>query len=219
MNRRWAGTLAVIAVGAGALFLFRDKLGALDQEQMIRLSYLLLLAVLIGGSSLAFRDRVSVQLRNALLWLLILVGIVAVYSYRTELAGMFNPSQPRSVGETIELRRGEDGHFWADVDIDGVSTRMMIDTGATYVALAPRDARRLGIDMAGLRYVVPMSTANGDTFAAMVVLDSVSIGTLKVNDVQAAVMRENTGASLLGMSYLERLGGYAVEGEALRLRP
>jgi aspartyl protease family protein len=219
MNRRWIAVLAIVALSAGAIFLFRDQLDALNQEDLIRLSYLLLLALLVGSGAFAFRERLSVQLRNALIWLLILLGIVAVYSYRAELTAMLNPSAPRAVGEAIELKRGEDGHFWANVEVNGVSTRMMIDTGASYVALTPRDGRRLGLDMAGLRYVVPVSTANGNTFAALVVLDSISIGPIKLNDVQASVMRDDSGVSLLGMSFLERLGGYAVEGETLRLTP
>src|SRR4051794_39097119 len=45
----------------------------------------------------------------------------------------------------IELKREQNGHFYADVEINGTPIRMLIDTGATGIALSRDDARRAGI--------------------------------------------------------------------------
>ena len=46
---------------------------------------------------------------------------------------------------TIELNRNEDGHFYADVAINGATVHMLVDTGASAVALSRDDARTAGI--------------------------------------------------------------------------
>lgn len=219
MNRRWTIALAVAALAAGLLFVFRDKIAILNQEDLTRLIYLLLMAVLVGGGAMAFRGGLGPQLRNAALWVVIIFGIMGVYSFRDHFAAILNPSAPRAAGDAVELRRADDGHFWADVEINGVSTRMIVDTGASGVALTPRDARRLGLDPAALRYTIPVSTAQGSSFAAPVTLDSVSLGPIRFDRVPAAVMRDESDTSLLGMSFLNRLDGFEVRSDALLLHP
>lgn len=219
MNRRWTIALAVAALAAGLLFVFRDKIAILNQEDLTRLIYLLLMAVLVGGGAMAFRGGLGPQLRNAALWVVIIFGIMGVYSFRDHFTAILNPSAPRAAGDAVELRRADDGHFWADVEINGVSTRMIVDTGASGVALTPRDARRLGLDPAALRYTIPVSTAQGSSFAAPVTLDSVSLGPIRFDRVPAAVMRDESDTSLLGMSFLNRLDGFEVRSDALLLHP
>ena len=49
------------------------------------------------------------------------------------------------------------------------------------------------------------------------VLDQVSLGPITLNQVRAAVMREDSAASLLGMSFLNRLEGFDVHKDSLAL--
>jgi aspartyl protease family protein len=220
MNRRWTGTLALIALGGVLIFLFRAKIAALNQNEITNLVYLTLWLVLIGGGVTASRSGLGPHwLRNAALWLVIILGIMGAYSMRDQFSAMLNPSAPRLVGEAIEVRRAEDGHFWADVDINGARLRMMIDTGASGIALTPADARLVGLDPAALRYTTPVSTAQGQTVAAPIMLDSVRLGAIEFERMPAAVMREDTDASLLGMSFLNRLDGYEVRSDSLLLHP
>lgn len=95
MNRRWTIALAVAALAAGLLFVFRDKIAILNQEDLTRLIYLLLMAVLVGGGAMAFRGGLGPQLRNAALWVVIIFGIMGVYSFRDHFAAILNPSAPR----------------------------------------------------------------------------------------------------------------------------
>jgi aspartyl protease family protein len=121
--------------------------------------------------------------------------------------------------EPARLVKAADGHFWADGLIDGRSVRLLVDTGASAVFLTPRDARRLGLDPSKLVYDQTVRTAAGDSLAARVTLDSVSVGGVRVARVDALVIGRGLPASLLGMSYLGRLSSVQATPSALLLNP
>ena len=62
-----------------------------------------------------------------------------------------------------------------------------------------------------------VSTAQGDTMAAAVTLNEMHLGDIALDHVPAEVMREDGAASLLGMSFLDRLDGYEVRRDSLAL--
>ena len=99
----------------------------------------------------------------------------------------------------------ERGHFVADGQVNGVPIRFTIDTGATFISLPAFEARRLGLDYLNGRKAM-METANGLAAAYRVRLDTVRIGDLTVNNVDAVVMEGDTlPVALLGMSFLNRM--------------
>jgi aspartyl protease family protein len=114
---------------------------------------------------------------------------------------------PDSYGSrSVVLSRGNGGHFWADARIDGLRLELVVDTGATQVALRAGDAARLGIHPGGRDYSIKVSTANGITRAALVQLRMVEIGNIIVRDVPALVHADDAlGVNLLGMSFLSRV--------------
>lgn len=93
----------------------------------------------------------------------------------------------------------------------------MVDTGASDVVLTPEDAGRLGLRLHERDFTLQYRTAGGIVRAAPVDLRHVNIGALSVRDVPAAVNSQSIGVSLLGMSFLKRLDGYAVERDSLIL--
>ena len=112
------------------------------------------------------------------------------------------PSNSRSV----TLSRGNGGHFWVEARIDGRPLQMVVDTGATQIALRASDAARLGIHPSARDYVVKVATANGITRAALVQLRSLELGDVVVRDLPALVHADDAlGVNLLGMSFLSRL--------------
>lgn len=220
MSRRFLGAIAVLGLVGALAFLFRDRIAGLTGAESTRFVYLLLLLALVGGGVFAARrGGIAHWLRDAALWLLIFVGIAAAYSFRDQISSVFNPSAPRVVGDVVEVRRADDGHFWADVEINDTRLRMLIDTGASDIALSPRDARRVGLDPSALRYSVPIRTAQGATSAAPVVLDKLHFGAIELKRVDALVMADDIDVSLIGMSFLDRLAGYEVRSDAMLLRP
>jgi aspartyl protease family protein len=116
------------------------------------------------------------------------------------------PARIVSRGRTVEIRAGRHGHFFASAEINGRSIDVMVDSGASIVALSYDDARRAGVHVRNSDFTQRVSTANGLARVAPVVLDRVSIGDITVRNVSAAVGEPGSMAtSLLGMSFLGRL--------------
>lgn len=122
-------------------------------------------------------------------------------------------------GTDAQVVRGADGHYWAQASIDGRAVRVMVDTGASVVALTPEDAARLGVEPQAADYNAVVQTASGPVDAAPVTLKHVAVAGARVDDVQALVVREGLAHSLLGMSYLGRLSRFEATPSGLTLRP
>src|SRR5690606_42020923 len=87
-------------------------------------------------------------------------------------------------------RRGMNGHFEVNATINGHTTPMISDTGASAVVLTIADARAAGVNVEGLRYTVPVSTANGQGLAARTRLDSIEVGGIVRRNLTAFVTEE-----------------------------
>lgn len=118
----------------------------------------------------------------------------------------------------VRLGRAGDSHFYTDADIDGVNIRMMVDSGASVVALTRADAEAIGIDVDRLPIAGSANTAGGVVPVRPVLLDSIDIDGIEVRRVQAAVLDADMGVSLLGQSYLSRLDAVNIEGDTMTLR-
>ena len=117
--------------------------------------------------------------------------------------------QPASIGSVVEIEAADNGHFNAEVEINGRPIEVMIDTGATMVALSYEDAERAGLLLNDSDFTSAVSTANGMARVAPVTLDRVSIGDITVRTVPAAVTeRGRMRTSLLGMSFLRKLSRF-----------
>lgn len=167
----------------------------------------------------------------ALRWSLVLAAAFAAAAYL--LAGLTEVAtrQPRQAagrpadagteaafGSEMRVGAAADGHFYVNAEVNGTPVRFMIDTGATSVALSPRDAARIGLHPAAHEFTMRASTANGIVRLAPVSLREVRLGSFSAYDVEAAVNRAPMAVSLLGMSLLQRLQSYEVRGQQLHLR-
>ncbi|EGF91257.1 clan AA aspartic protease, TIGR02281 family [Asticcacaulis biprosthecium C19] len=128
-------------------------------------------------------------------------------------------SSESASGHTTAIPKAKDGHFWANASVNSTAVRFLVDTGASQVVLTPSDAQRLGFTPNNLVYDRKVITANGPSFAAMVELKSVGVGTSTVRNVEALVVREGLHTSLLGMSYLGRLSRFEATRTSLILHP
>jgi len=95
------------------------------------------------------------------------------------------------------------GHFVADGQVNGAAVRFLVDTGATLIALPATDAKRMGVSYLNAPRGV-VSTANGSAAAYKVKLDTVRVGDITINNVDAVVMEGGLTIPLLGMSFLNR---------------
>jgi aspartyl protease family protein len=130
-----------------------------------------------------------------------------------------DPSTIASSGRRrVELAAGSNGHFFAEADINGRPIAVMVDTGASMVALTYDDARRAGIYPRDNEFTQRASTANGVARFAPVEIDRLSIGGVEVRNVRAAVMEDGKlETSLLGMSFLGKLGAVSMKSGRLVL--
>jgi aspartyl protease family protein len=114
-------------------------------------------------------------------------------------------------GAEVAIEAGRGGHYQAQAWIDGAGVNVMVDTGASSVALAWEDAERIGMALHPGDFTLAMNTANGVAYAAPVQIPSVRIGGITVYDVPGVVMpRGRLRTSLLGMSFLSRLKRFEV---------
>ncbi len=118
----------------------------------------------------------------------------------------------------VEIESSEDGHFYLDAKIDGRAVAFMVDTGASVVVLRESDARRAGIRVARADFTTPMSTANGTSYAAPVMLRRVAVDGIELRDIRAVVVRdEQLGVNLLGATFLNALRRFGVSESKLTL--
>ena len=109
-------------------------------------------------------------------------------------------------GRTITLRSDSSGQFQTQARVDGRRVDFVVDTGASAVVLRASTAAQLGIRPAASEYTAKVLTANGETRAAIVQLNSIEVGDITVRDVRALVQADETlGMNLLGMTFLSRV--------------
>lgn len=122
-------------------------------------------------------------------------------------------------GKELHVPMSPDGHFWVTASLNGVKTRMLIDSGATITAIAPETARAAAVSTrTGLAPIV-LRTANG-----MVAAKTGTIGELRVGNIVARNLKIVSGPGLagidvLGMNFLSKLDSWRVEHETLVLVP
>jgi aspartyl protease family protein len=112
------------------------------------------------------------------------------------------PSNPDSVVVPPDAM----GHFRVEGRIDGQFVQLVVDTGASVIALTSEDAGRLGIHPTPMDFRALVKTANGTVHAAPIQLNMVEVGNLMVRDVAAMVLPDRAlSDNLLGLSFLSRL--------------
>ncbi len=204
--------------------------GVLDSGQMdMRVVYLVVLAAALaiaGAGRMLVRGGRKTLVHTAV-WLGTIAGLLTAFAFRDQATIIFQeiraelmPSVAlsRTAGEA-ELRRGWDGHYRAEAEVNGVALRLMIDTGASMVLIPYEQAAAIGINLDTLDYSMPVTTANGRSSVAPIRLSSIKIGPIAVFDIPAAVTqpgRLKTG--LLGMSFLDKLAETSFQGDRLILR-
>lgn len=128
-------------------------------------------------------------------------------------------SPPTPSGPVV-LSAGENGHFFVDASVAGRPVRFIVDTGASLVVLSAETAQRLGIKPSPAEFTGQSRTANGIVPFAPVQLAEVRIGSIRLANVDAAVLPEGaTETDLLGMSFLRRLRSFQSSGRQMVLTP
>lgn len=106
----------------------------------------------------------------------------------------------------VHLKAQRNGHYLVTAELNGRPVEVLVDTGATLIALTYEDAERAGVSVREQDFTQRVGTANGTARVAPVRLERVEIDGLLVRDVEAVVSEPGRLATtLLGMSFISRL--------------
>ncbi len=190
------------------------------------LVYGLMLLVFVASGLAARRLPMAQTLKYALSWVAIFgIGFV-LFSFRGEagrvwqrVSAEFRPNDPDVSNGTVRIRRGEDGHFHVNAEVNGRETLFLIDSGATTTALSAAAANAAGIAVDENEFPVIVDTANGATNARRARIQRLSIGPVTRIDLPVLVSESFGDTNLLGMNFLDSLNGWRVEGDTMVLNP
>lgn len=185
----------------------------MDAGQIIALGLLIVISLSLLGSLLSHGG-----LRNALIWVLIFLGFMAVSSQWDDISRQFGQQQAIFTDQSVEVPKGPDNHFRLTLRINNVPVDFLVDTGASQVVLTQEDAARVGLNPDTLAYIGTAMTANGEVATAPVRLDRVDLGDIRDTRVRASVNSGEMDSSLLGMSYLSRFESIEITRDTLILR-
>ncbi|WP_368184080.1 TIGR02281 family clan AA aspartic protease [Aestuariibius sp. HNIBRBA575] len=190
----------------------------MDGDLIARLAYMVLLGTAVVGWFIA-QNRTSLGkvAQQAIIWVLIFVGMIAGYGLWQDMRGDILGRQTVLDGNAIEVPRAIDGHFYLSLTLNAVPVNFVVDTGATDMVLSLPDATAIGISTRDLAFTGRASTANGIVKTAPVILDEVRLGPIVDRNVRAVVNQGELEGSLLGMGYLERFARIEIVGNKLVL--
>ena len=225
--------IAILGLGLVVLVMNHDsgQSFGIENEDFGRLVVALPFLLMISAGILVGRRSFGQSLRQMAIWVLIALALVTGYVYRGDfqsvgervLAGLM-PGRAVTVttqdgSAEVVLHKTLGGHFETSVGMGPVTVPVLIDTGASSVALRYEDAMRMGIDPGDLNFTRTVLTANGRASAAPLRIPEIRLGPIVRTDVDAVVLEEGLlDQSLLGMSFLSTLGSMQMQTDELRLR-
>jgi aspartyl protease family protein len=124
---------------------------------------------------------------------------------------------PEWSGGDMALGREPDGHFYAEVKVDGSDYRMLVDTGATVVALTGDDAQAMDLDWDANALAPVARGAGGVVYGVKATIPDMAVGDFEARNVQAVIIPEGLGISLLGQSFLTHVPKVAIADDKLVL--
>ncbi len=133
------------------------------------------------------------------------------------MLGTAQQSSTSGWGHEVMLQREHDGHFYADVTVDGVPSRMLVDTGASVVALTGDDALAMGLYWDDSQVAPVAQGASGTVYGVNTSLPRMRLGDFEASDVRAVIIPEGLGVSLLGQSFLETIDNVRIADDRMVL--
>lgn len=184
--------------------------------------YLLLLIILVASSLVGMRLSAGKAVKMLLAWVAIFAAGFALFSFRSEFGALGARLKGEAVGsavtvsgQEVRIPLREDGHFWADVKVNGQDVPFLVDSGATTTTISRQVADAAGIET-GMRADI-VSTANGTISMPRARASLVELGPIRRTDM-AVNVHPTEDLNVLGMNFLSSLNSWGVEGRTLVLR-
>ena len=122
-------------------------------------------------------------------------------------------------GKELRIRMASDGHFWANVSLNGVKRRMLIDSGATVTAISAKTASAAGIAPKPDVVPVVLNTANGMVRAQSGQVGELRLGNVLARDLRVVISPGFGEMNVLGMNFLSKLKSWSVEDGTMIMVP
>lgn len=127
-------------------------------------------------------------------------------------------AQVSTSGRKVRIKAGHGGHYFTLVRMNNRAVKVLVDTGATMVAINETTARKIGIRLKSSDFNRKVNTANGTAKMALATIREIRIGNIRVHNVRAGVLRDSAlSTTLLGMSFLNQLKRFGVSNQTLLL--
>ncbi len=222
----WLAVMLILTLGVWGLFRTFPETTLEGQSEVRFVQLLAVLALVASGVVLSRRFTLKESMRNIAIWCGIAAVLAIGYAYQdvlsdvgTRLRAEVLPREPIQFDpRTLIVTESEGDEFVTTGKVNGVRVRFVVDTGASDIVLSPADATRASIDAATLVFSRPTETANGVGYGAPVTVSSLTVGSIRLNDVDVVVNQMPMDSSLLGMAFLRRLKSFEVRGRKLYLR-
>jgi aspartyl protease family protein len=106
---------------------------------------------------------------------------------------------------SVTLYADSAGHHFTEGQVNGAPLKFIVDTGATSIVMNSGDAKFADIDYRKGEKI-QMQTANGIVSGYLVVINSLRLGSMMLNQIDGVVLEGGSpSVVLLGMSALSRL--------------
>jgi aspartyl protease family protein len=137
----------------------------------------------------------------------------------SRVTGRLGLDRQEVVGDEVRIRMAPDGHFWANVTMNGVKRRMLIDSGATVTTLSEGTATAASIERNPNLVPVVLRTANGLVRAQTGTVDRLHLGNIRATDLKVLISPALGNLDVIGMNFLSELASWRVEGRTLVMVP
>ena len=195
-----------------------------DGSQALNLIYLLVILIAVLSAFSLRRMPLGKTMRMVMAWILIFASLFAIFALRDDFralgsrlwAAVTGSDNQEVQGSEVRIAMNDDGHFYANAELNGRPVRFLIDSGATVTTIGPDTAREAGISPSGGRTMV--DTANGIANVDRGTAELLVVGPIERRDFGLFISRED-GTNVIGMNFLSTLSRWSVEGRTLVLRP
>ncbi|HEY9092694.1 retropepsin-like aspartic protease family protein [Parasphingorhabdus sp.] len=199
----------------------------MTEDQSINLVFAIGALVLVASALFSRRIGFGYVVRAILSWIAIFAVFILIFSYKTELLGVWNrvtgeltgANEQKIIGQTLRLRQSADGHFWVNAQVNGTPVRFLIDSGATTTAMTLETARAANVDIDESGFPVYLNTANGMVEAQRGTIQSLRVGPMMAVEFPVVVAEAFGGSNVLGMNFLSAMDSWRVERMEMILEP
>jgi aspartyl protease family protein len=151
---------------------------------------------------------------------LIVVDVARKAEHSDAKLDLMPTTEARVSGAETIIPLGADGHYHAQVSINGQKVAAMIDTGATFTSFEESVASKLGLTPSQNRLPTELQTANGIITARFGIAREMQLGNIAVKDAEIAITPDTAAPQgVIGMDLLSRLASWRVENGELHLQP